>query len=231
MKPDDVRAEIAKFAANEYQILLSTTIVEVGVNVPNATVIVIKNAERFGLAQLHQLRGRVGRSRLQSYCVLLSNQKDNPRLLTMVQTTDGFEVARQDLLQRGMGNLVGVEQSGYHEAVKLMIAEPDMYREICAVLEGDPALTESLVLAEAQRKERERRIQERRKEEKEKEQEGTGAASKKAKPSGRRKAGPLGLTGDWEESVVQEAESFFELTRFFPDVPDMIQKRVMRHAV
>lgn len=86
MKAKEVQEGIEAFAQNQANILISTTIVEVGVNVPNATVIVIKNAERFGLAQLHQLRGRVGRSSLQSYCVLLSKDKENERLKTMEAT-------------------------------------------------------------------------------------------------------------------------------------------------
>ena len=112
MKAKDVQAGIDKFAAGSADILISTTIVEVGVNVPNSTVIVIKNAERFGLAQLHQLRGRVGRSSFQSYCVLLSQDKENERLQTMAATTDGFKIAEKDLELRGTGQILGVKQSG-----------------------------------------------------------------------------------------------------------------------
>jgi len=89
MKQKDIIEEINKFAKNETQILISTTIIEVGVNVPNATVILISNAERFGLAQLHQLRGRVGRGEHQSYCILLS-EYNSPKLDIMCKTTNGF---------------------------------------------------------------------------------------------------------------------------------------------
>lgn len=136
MKEDEIKRNIHEFAMGNYQILLSTTIVEVGVNVPNATVMVIKNAERFGLAQLHQLRGRVGRGEHQSYCVLLSKDKMNPRIQAMVKTNDGFEIAKLDLEQRGMGNLVGTEQSGYDEAVNAMILYKDMYEKISEELDA-----------------------------------------------------------------------------------------------
>lgn len=118
------------YVAGNIHILIATTIVEVGVNVPNATVMVIKNAERFGLAQLHQLRGRVGRSSTQSYCVLLSKDKENPRLLTMVRTTDGFEIAKADLEQRGAGDLIGVEQSGFNKVLTCMAQHKELYNAI-----------------------------------------------------------------------------------------------------
>ena len=118
------------YVAGDIHILIATTIVEVGVNVPNATVMVIKNAERFGLAQLHQLRGRVGRSSTQSYCVLLSKDKENPRLLTMVRTTDGFEIAKADLEQRGAGDLIGVEQSGFNKVLTCMAQHKELYNAI-----------------------------------------------------------------------------------------------------
>lgn len=130
MKPADVKDAISAFSAGKCQIIISTTIIEVGVNVPNATVIVVKNAERFGLAQLHQLRGRVGRGDAQSYCVLLSKQKTNPRLLAMAETTDGFEIARKDLGLRGTGDIVGTRQSGIDEDVTLMLEYPDLYQKI-----------------------------------------------------------------------------------------------------
>lgn len=136
MKEHEIKQNIREFAEGRYHILLSTTIVEVGVNVPNATVMVIKNAERFGLAQLHQLRGRVGRGSHQSYCVLLSKEKSNPRIQAMVKTTDGFEIAKLDLEQRGMGNLVGTEQSGYDKAVDAMIMYRDMYEKINSELDS-----------------------------------------------------------------------------------------------
>ncbi|PYZ93187.1 ATP-dependent DNA helicase RecG [Salipaludibacillus keqinensis] len=103
------------FAANETQILVSTTVVEVGVNVPNATVMVIYDADRFGLSQLHQLRGRVGRGSEQSHCILLANPKTDvgkERMAIMTETTDGFELSQRDLELRGPGDFFGVKQSG-----------------------------------------------------------------------------------------------------------------------
>lgn len=130
MRPKDIDEEIKKFANNETHILVSTTIVEVGVNIPNATVMVIKNAERFGLAQLHQLRGRVGRSDYQSYCILQSPKKDDAKIEIMCSTTDGFEIAKKDLELRGPGDFLGVKQSGQNKYVMLMLAYPKLYEEI-----------------------------------------------------------------------------------------------------
>lgn len=130
MKKADVQNLIQAFKNKEYDVLLSTTIVEVGVNVPNATVMVVKNAERFGLAQLHQLRGRVGRSEFSSFCVLLSNEKNNQRLSVMAETTDGFKIAEADLKTRGAGNLIGREQSGFQKNLELMVTYPDVYKAI-----------------------------------------------------------------------------------------------------
>lgn len=116
MKPADKDAEMQKFAKHETHILVSTTVIEVGVNIPNASVMIIENAERFGLSQLHQLRGRVGRGADQSYCVLVSNYKisedTRKRIQIMVDSTDGFEIAEQDLKLRGPGDLEGTQQSG-----------------------------------------------------------------------------------------------------------------------
>ena len=109
-----------KFKNKEFDILVSTTVVEVGVDVPNATVIVIENAERFGLSQLHQLRGRVGRSDLQSYCILSSNtksQETRARLDIMCQTNDGFVIAEKDLQIRGPGEFLGTRQSGLPDMI------------------------------------------------------------------------------------------------------------------
>jgi len=96
--------------------MVATTVIEVGVNVPNASVMIIESSERFGLSQLHQLRGRVGRGADQSYCILLSSFKLSPeaktRLKTMVETTDGFKIAEVDLKLRGPGNIMGTQQSG-----------------------------------------------------------------------------------------------------------------------
>ena len=111
---------MAKFKNKEFDILVSTTVVEVGVDVPNATVIVIENAERFGLSQLHQLRGRVGRNDLQSYCVLSSNtksQETRARLDIMCQTNDGFVIAEKDLQIRGPGEFLGTRQSGLPDMI------------------------------------------------------------------------------------------------------------------
>lgn len=128
-KQDKTEAEktITAFKENKIQILVSTTVIEVGVNVPNATVIVINNAERFGLAQLHQLRGRVGRGNYSSYCILKSDDRYNERLVTMERTTDGFEIAKEDLKQRGLGDLIGTAQSGNNRYMDLVIAMPNLY--------------------------------------------------------------------------------------------------------
>ena len=110
MKPADKDAALERFRAGEADVLVSTTVIEVGVNVPNATVMVIENAERFGLAQLHQLRGRVGRGAHESWCFLMA--EPNPRLKFMCSTTDGFKVAQKDMELRGPGELFGTRQSG-----------------------------------------------------------------------------------------------------------------------
>ena len=116
MKPADKDSEMQRFASHETHILVSTTVIEVGVNVPNASVMIIENAERFGLSQLHQLRGRVGRGADQSYCVLVTKYElgatTRQRIQVMVDTTDGFEIAEQDLKLRGPGDLEGTQQSG-----------------------------------------------------------------------------------------------------------------------
>jgi len=110
MKPADKDAVLEKFRAGEADVLVSTTVIEVGVNVPNATIMVIENAERFGLAQLHQLRGRVGRGSYESWCFLMS--EPNQRLKFMCSTNDGFKVAQKDMELRGPGELFGTRQSG-----------------------------------------------------------------------------------------------------------------------
>ena len=116
MSAPDKAYEMQRFAKGETCIMVATTVIEVGMNVPNATVMVVESAERFGLAQLHQLRGRVGRGRHQSYCILMTgtqlNKKSRERIQTMVRTNDGFEIADVDLQLRGPGDLLGVQQSG-----------------------------------------------------------------------------------------------------------------------
>ena len=116
MKPADKDYEMARFAKGETQIMVATTVIEVGVNVPNASVMIIESAERFGLSQLHQLRGRVGRGAEQSFCILMTGHKlssdSKTRLETMVNTNDGFKIAEVDLKLRGPGDLMGTQQSG-----------------------------------------------------------------------------------------------------------------------
>ena len=124
MKAEDKEFEMQRFIKGQTQIMVATTVIEVGVNVPNASVMVIESAERFGLSQLHQLRGRVGRGADQSYCILLSSFKlsseAKTRLKTMVETSDGFKIAEVDLKLRGPGNMMGTQQSGI---LRLKIAD------------------------------------------------------------------------------------------------------------
>lgn len=116
MKADDKEAEMNRFASGETQIMVATTVIEVGVNVPNASVMVIESAERFGLSQLHQLRGRVGRGAEQSYCILMTGHKlsneARTRMQTMCETNDGFRISEVDLQLRGPGDIMGTQQSG-----------------------------------------------------------------------------------------------------------------------
>jgi len=116
MKPVDKEYEMQRFVKGETQIMVATTVIEVGVNVPNASVMVVESSERFGLSQLHQLRGRVGRGADQSYCILMTDYKlsadAKTRLQTMVETSDGFKIAEVDLKLRGPGNMMGTQQSG-----------------------------------------------------------------------------------------------------------------------
>lgn len=149
MKPDAKSYEMKRFVNGETKIMVATTVIEVGVDVPNASVMVIENAERFGLSQLHQLRGRVGRGAEQSYCILMTNYKlsadSKVRLETMVRTNNGFEIAETDLNLRGPGDLLGTQQSGI---LDLLIADLgkdgkllQQAREIAIrILEGDPEL-------------------------------------------------------------------------------------------
>jgi ATP-dependent DNA helicase RecG len=153
----DKAADMQRFIKGETQIMVATTVIEVGVNVPNASVMIIENAERFGLSQLHQLRGRVGRGAEQSFCVLMSSMKlsadAKTRLETMVRTNDGFEIAEIDLQLRGPGNIEGTQQSG---VLDLKLADLALDQQLLAearktviqLLEDDPELIneENLIL-------------------------------------------------------------------------------------
>lgn len=150
MKPADKDYEMNRFVTGETQIMVATTVIEVGVNVPNASVMIIESAERFGLSQLHQLRGRVGRGAEQSYCILMTGHKlssdAKTRLETMVRTSDGFEIAEVDLKLRGPGDMMGTQQSG---VLNLRIADIVKDSEILKLarsyalqtLKADPNLT------------------------------------------------------------------------------------------
>jgi len=145
MKKEEIDQVIGDFSAGKTNILVSTTVVEVGVNVPNATVMVIKNAERFGLAQLHQLRGRVGRSEYKSFCILIT-AKDTERCKVLCETTDGFKIALADLELRGHGAYLGTKQFGQDFAVELMMGKPDLYQKaqkLSLVIDGDPRFKEA----------------------------------------------------------------------------------------
>lgn len=149
MKPEDKDWEMDRFVKGETQIMVATTVIEVGVNVPNASVMVIESAERFGLSQLHQLRGRVGRGADQSFCILMTgfklSKEARTRMETMVRTTDGFEIAEVDLKLRGPGDLMGTRQSGI---MNLRMADLVKDQQILAiareaaskVLKEDPAI-------------------------------------------------------------------------------------------
>ena len=130
MNEDETEKVIRSFKNGEIKILVSTTVVEVGVNVSNATVIVINNAERFGLASLHQLRGRVGRGNSQGYCILNSVHKNNKRLLALCKYKNGFQIAEADYALRGCGNILGTEQSGSNYYVELSMKYPDLFSEL-----------------------------------------------------------------------------------------------------
>jgi ATP-dependent DNA helicase RecG len=149
MKAAEKDFEMQRFVRGETQIMVATTVIEVGVNVPNASVMVIENAERFGLSQLHQLRGRVGRGAEQSFCILMTSFKlsadGRERIQTMVQTNDGFVIAETDLRLRGPGNIEGTQQSGMLRFLLADLARDGQIlaaaREIAMrILEADPAL-------------------------------------------------------------------------------------------
>jgi ATP-dependent DNA helicase RecG len=153
LKTGERRAVMAAFKAGELDVLVATTVIEVGVDVPNATIIIVQEADRFGLAQLHQLRGRVGRGAEQSYCLLVSRAPDElsedalERLEAMVSTTDGFELAERDLEIRGEGQLVGARQSGLTDLrFTRLRADRDLLeqaKEIAEQVAGDPLLADA----------------------------------------------------------------------------------------
>jgi len=159
LKPAEKDHQMQLFVSGETQIMVATTVIEVGVNVPNASVMVIENAERFGLSQLHQLRGRVGRGAEQSYCILLTGFKlateTRKRMEILTRTNDGFEIAEADLQLRGPGDLEGTQQSGIPFELKIAnLAQDGKMLEIARnfaieILNDDPKLLkqENLILA------------------------------------------------------------------------------------
>jgi ATP-dependent DNA helicase RecG len=163
MKAEEKREVMERFRAGALRVLVSTTVIEVGVDVPNATVMIVEHAERFGLSQLHQLRGRVGRGAAKSHCLLVAHFRRTgddarDRLRAIERTQDGFEIAREDLRIRGPGEMLGTRQSGlavldvadlYRDEAILEEAREDAF----AVIEGDPALArpEHAAAAEAGR--------------------------------------------------------------------------------
>jgi ATP-dependent DNA helicase RecG len=158
LRPAEKEEVMAQFRDGEYQILVSTSVVEVGVDVPNATVMLIEGAHRFGLAQLHQFRGRVGRGPDKSYCLLIPQSDeavDNERLKAMEETNDGFVLAERDLEQRGPGDFLGTRQSGFSELKMARLTDVKLIekarREAIALFERDPNLEqpEHQMMAEA----------------------------------------------------------------------------------
>jgi ATP-dependent DNA helicase RecG len=149
MKAADKEYEMQRFKKGETKIMVATTVIEVGVDVPNASVMVIENAERFGLSQLHQLRGRVGRGAEQSFCILMTNYKlsqdSKVRINTMVKTNNGFEIAETDLKLRGPGDLTGTQQSGVLDLLLADLSKDQILLQqaresAISILESDPNL-------------------------------------------------------------------------------------------
>jgi ATP-dependent DNA helicase RecG len=145
LKPDERDAVMRRFRAGEIHVLVATTVIEVGIDVPNATLMLIEHPERFGLAQLHQLRGRVGRGAGESYCILVAGGAVPKRLKAFAATEDGFRIAELDLAERGMGDLIGARQSGGFEVRHARLPDDaDLLtraRDLAAELLGrDPAL-------------------------------------------------------------------------------------------
>lgn len=150
MKPDEKDAAMSYFASGKAEIMVATTVIEVGVNVPNASVMVIESAERFGLSQLHQLRGRVGRGAEQSYCILMTSDKlssdSRTRIKTMTETNDGFKISEVDMKLRGPGDILGTQQSGVVDFKRLDLIEDSAIikltkKTVDKILEADPLLT------------------------------------------------------------------------------------------
>ena len=153
MKPQDKEESMRQFKEHEADILVATSVIEVGVDVPNATVMVIESAERFGLSQLHQLRGRVGRGAEESFCILMSGEKlsreSRKRLQAMCETNDGFRLAELDMQLRGAGDINGTQQSGM--AFDLRIANPTLDADLLQtakeaaiwILSADPKLEQT----------------------------------------------------------------------------------------
>jgi ATP-dependent DNA helicase RecG len=150
LKAGEKEFEMNRFLEKKTQIMVATTVIEVGVDIPNASVMIIESAERFGLTQLHQLRGRVGRGADQSFCILMTSNKLNDdarqRISTMVRTTDGFEIAEADLKLRGPGDLEGTQQSGIPFELKIAHLGKDSQilqyarKTVIEILEEDPLL-------------------------------------------------------------------------------------------
>ena len=150
MKPAEKDAAMQYFASGKAEIMVATTVIEVGVNVPNASVMVIESAERFGLSQLHQLRGRVGRGAEQSYCILMTSDKlskeSRTRIKTMTETNDGFKISEVDMQLRGPGDILGTQQSGVVDFKKLdLVADGKIIKTaknaVEQLLTTDPQLT------------------------------------------------------------------------------------------
>lgn len=156
LRPAERNTVMERFVSGEIGTLISTTVVEVGVDVPNATVMIVHNAERFGLAQLHQLRGRVGRGNDQSYCFLCTEDRENQRLQALCTTTDGFEIAKSDLEQRGPGVFLGEEQHGRTDVqVSVMMRDARLLERVMEAfdwLQANGTIHLPALMAEAQKR-------------------------------------------------------------------------------
>ncbi|HMD89666.1 MAG TPA: ATP-dependent DNA helicase RecG [Anaerolineaceae bacterium] len=150
LRPEEKDDVMARFRDGDYQVLVSTSVVEVGVDIPNATIMLVEGANRFGLSQLHQFRGRVGRSQIKSFCLLIPETEDaleNERLAVMAETTDGFVLAERDLEQRGPGDFLGTRQAGYSELKMASLTDVRLIEkarnQALAIFEQDPELAET----------------------------------------------------------------------------------------